>query len=180
MELQENRIFLRDIREEDISDYIRWYTVDTEWTDWDAPWESIASVNLDELTASLRKRISHASLPRRRMEIGLDSGEHIGWVSSYPINGDLAKLAVGINIPSSEQRGQGVGRLALGCWLRYLFEAHGCSGLYTQTWSGNVRMIKLAEKLGFYEVNRTIGIREVRGNVYDALTFEISRDRINM
>lgn len=180
MELRENRVILRDIREEDISDYIRWYTVDTEWTNWDAPWEPITSVNLDEMTAALRNRISHAPLPRRRLEIGLNSGEHAGWVSSYHIHGDPEKLAVGIDIPSPGLRGQGIGGLALGCWMRYLFEAHGCSRLYTQTWSGNVRMIKLADKLGFHEVDRTIGIREVRGNMYDALTFEISRDRFDM
>ena len=48
--------------------------------------------------------------------------------------------------------------------------------LYTQTWSGNVRMIGLAEKLGFRECRRKPGVRQVRGGTYDALTFRLDRD----
>ncbi len=29
--------------ESDIEDYVRWFTSDTEWGNWDAPWESYLS-----------------------------------------------------------------------------------------------------------------------------------------
>ena len=34
-------LILRDMTEQDIEDYVRWFTSDTEWGEWDAPWESI-------------------------------------------------------------------------------------------------------------------------------------------
>ena len=49
----------------------------------------------------------------------------------------------------------------------------GFDELYTQTWSGNERMIRLAEKLGFTECCRKPEIRTVRGQRYDGLTFQI-------
>jgi len=51
--------------------------------------------------------------------------------------------------------------------------------LYTQTWSGNTAMLRLAEKLGFAEVRRIEGIREVRGEKYDALTFAMTKEDFN-
>ena len=49
----------------------------------------------------------------------------------------------------------------------------GFDELYTQTWSGNERMIRLAEKLGFTECGRELKERTVRGQQYDGLTFRI-------
>ena len=51
----------------------------------------------------------------------------------------------------------------------------GVNELYTQTWSGNVRMLRCAEKLGFVECNRGVGTREVDGQRYDGLTFRIQK-----
>lgn len=58
--------------------------------------------------------------------------------------------------------------------MNYYFE-NGMDELYTQTWSGNVRMIRCAEKLGFVECNRNIGTREVDRQKYDGLTFRLER-----
>ena len=40
MEIYYQDIILRDYRESDIEDDIRWNTVETEWALWDAPWET--------------------------------------------------------------------------------------------------------------------------------------------
>jgi transcription initiation factor IIE alpha subunit len=37
--MKNKNIILRYIRESDIADYERWVTTETEWCDWDAPWE---------------------------------------------------------------------------------------------------------------------------------------------
>lgn len=36
-------------------------------------------------------------------------------------------------------------------------------------------MIRCAEKLGFVECNRNIGMREVEGKLYDGLTFRLEK-----
>ena len=39
MEIKYQNILLRDARESDIADDIRWNTTETAWALWDAPWE---------------------------------------------------------------------------------------------------------------------------------------------
>lgn len=166
--IQNKNITLRYIKESDIADYIRWTTTETEWCEWDAPW-------LDDVDDKFVQRQidSLGKTPERysKLEIETADGRHIGWVSAYKINGD--NLAVGIDIPAVGDRGRGCGYNALGLFMAYLFEHEDM--LYTQTWSGNTPMIRLAEKLGFTECDRIPGIREVRGGKYDALTFSVTK-----
>ena len=109
------------------------------------------------------------------------NGRHIGWVSSYLIDenyewvgknkdGQTVYRAIGIDICEPDLCGNGIGTNALRAFMNYYFE-NGVNELYTQTWSGNVRMLRFAEKLGFQECNRNIGAREVDGQKYDGLTF---------
>lgn len=113
------------------------------------------------------------------------NGRHIGWVSSYPIDenyewlgeikdGQTVHRAIGIDICERDMWGHGIGTNALRAFMNYYFE-NGMDELYTQTWSGNVRMIRCAEKLGFVECNRGIGTREVDRQKYDGLTFRLER-----
>ena len=39
MRIEFGSITLRDMVESDIEDYVRWFTVEREWENWDAPWE---------------------------------------------------------------------------------------------------------------------------------------------
>ena len=39
MKIESDNIILRDMIESDIEDYVRWFTVEREWENWDAPWE---------------------------------------------------------------------------------------------------------------------------------------------
>ena len=43
MKIKNENIILRDMIESDIDDYVRWFTTETEWSNTDAPWESIES-----------------------------------------------------------------------------------------------------------------------------------------
>ncbi len=173
-------ICLRDMVESDIEDYVRWFTAETEWMDWDAPWEAEKSDEEAERknwTAYYQQvKDRPADAPRWKFEIEAD-GVHIGWVSAYDDMGDFTPpekdaLAVGIDIPEKSCRGKGAGSAALKAFLDYL-RGRGHTVLYTQTWSGNLPMIALEKKLGFREIHRARGVRTVRGAAYDALTFQI-------
>ncbi len=59
MQIKYENIVLRDIIESDIKDYVRWFTVKTEWSNTDAPWESIES---DEETERTSWRVNTMSL----------------------------------------------------------------------------------------------------------------------
>lgn len=125
-------------------------------------------------------------VPRWKFEIEWN-GRHIGWVSSYPITeayewiassdikeGQRVYRAIGADICEPDVWGNGVGTEALRAFIQYYFN-DGVKELYAQTWSGNVRMIRCAEKLGFSECNRYVGTREVEGKTYDGLTFRLEK-----
>ena len=169
-------ITLRDMRQSDIENYVRWFTEETEWCNWDAPWEKEQTSEDAERASWTEYYESVRDLPndvvRWKFEIEYD-GQHIGWVSRYYDLGYMDNPenipAVGIDIPGLENRGKGVGEQALRLFMDYLHQ-HGCSSFYTQTWSGNTAMLRLAEKLGFREVCRKRDLRTVNGKAYDAVT----------
>lgn len=192
MAIRFENIVLRDMKESDIEDYVRWFTIETEWMDWDAPWEDNASDADSERRSWTsyyeRARAMPDDVLRSRFEIECE-GRHIGYVSSYFIDencnwilmrdineGRIAHRAIGIDICASEFRGRHAGTNALRAFIQY-FASHGCAELYTQTWSGNCRMVHLAEKLGFTVCQRVADKREVRGKKYDGLTFVLDMKR---
>ena len=172
MKLKNDKVFLRYIKESDIENYIKWTTVETEWQNWDAPWEQ--DENDDSFLIRQKEAVKETPQDYGKLEIENISGEHIGWVSTYYIDEDKEKLAVGIDIIPLSDRGKGYGKAALSLFMKYLFESRDV--LYTQTWSGNLPMIALAKKLGFAEVGRIKDLREVNGKRYDALTFAITKE----
>ena len=81
-------------------------------------------------------------------------------------------LAIGLDIPCMENRKNGCGTRAFQMYMDYLRE-HGHKSFYTQTWPGNLAMVRVAEKLGFQEVCRKENYREVNGKMYDAITWRL-------
>ena len=77
-----------------------------------------------------------------------------------------------MDIPEKQHRKKGYGSEAFQMYIDYL-RKHGYKSFYTQTWSGNLAMIKVAEKLGFKEVCRKENYRKVNGKMYDAITWRL-------
>ncbi len=188
MKIEFGDIVLRDMIESDIEDYVRWFTTEREWENWDAPWEK-EEADEEAERASWRKyyeSVKNLSEDACRWKFEIQwHGRHIGWCSSYRIDGKfewVGKIqegqtvyrAVGIDICEPDIWGGGIGTNALRAFINYYFDK-GENELYTQTWSGNVRMIRCAEKLGFTECHREIDFREVNGQKYDGLTFRLER-----
>lgn len=192
MQIQYKNIILRDYRESDIDDEVRWNTVETAWALWDGPWEMeerLANYNEEEDRRELRKFLEKPKEGHRwTFEIDTIEGVHIGAVNAYCIDEEYnwqeklpkeewktARWAVGIDISESSFWSGGYGTQALTAFVHYCIE-DGFTELYTQTWSGNERMIGLAHKLGFRECCRKKGLREVRGGIYDGLSFRLNLD----
>jgi len=173
--LNYKNIVLRPMLERDLVDEERWNTVETEWGEWDAPWESDEPFDIKKEREKLRKEMSNPPKVYSTLELDTDEGWHIGGVNRYFIDGDRELVAVGITIPPIEARRKGYGKNALVLWISYQFCHSDVEEIYTQTWSGNYPMVKLAKSIGFEEIGRIKGIRKVRGERYDDLTFSLSR-----
>lgn len=184
-------IVLRHMKESDIEDWVYWNTEETAWMDWDGP--DLQSEEFDE--ASFREECKQeldAPKEEFRNFYEMDAfGTHVGMVSSYPTAADFSHMSwkqaretgefwftLGICICESSFWNKGLGNQALTAFCCH-FLNHGKTNLRLQTWSGNVRMVRCAEKIGFVEVNRFVGNRFIRGNVYDGLTFQLDLARFH-
>lgn len=193
--LKGKEIILRDFIESDIEKRIYWETVENEWQLWDGPWEyegltdEEKEENLNSYIKTMRRWVEYdknlaSDAIRYRYQIVIDNEnqDYIGWCSAYCIDEDCnyteedKLLAVGIDIPDSKERGKGYGAQALCMFIKYLIDK-GIDDIYTQTWSGNERMVHIAEKIGFEEYRRKKEFRLVRGKKYDGLTFRLNMEK---
>lgn len=186
MELRYREIVLRDMVEADIDDQIRWWTVDTDWGDWDAPWKPLNPIDPVQYRQKLQNQIAQPKQGHRwSLEITTASGVHIGKTNSYLIDeqwnwlslldvapGQRVFHTLGIDLMEKDYWGSGLGTQALAAFILHHLD-HGIRELCLQTWSGNLRMVRCADKLGFAECHREVGYREVRGEIYDGLTFRL-------
>ena len=183
-------LVLRDYRLSDIEDEIRWTNHDTAWFYEDTPWMKMEPVDPDALRADMLEILSSLSEDaiRWRFEIEVE-GHHIGMVSSYYLDenfepipwesidqsqnaeGNHAVRALGIEICERDAWGKGIGGKALAALMEY-YRSLGERRFLLETWSGNLRMLGCAKKLGFTEVKRTSGVYSVNGKAYDALVLE--------
>lgn len=193
MEIHYKNIILRDYRESDIEDDIRWNTVETQWAEWDAPWETeedLASFDPGKFREEELERLKKTPRGFRwSLELDTAEGVHIGSVNAYLIDENLQWVrerdlkpgqksfpALGIEVNESAYWNKGLGTQALTAYIRYFLDS-GREELYLQTWSGNFRMLRCAQKLGFVECKRVVGLRHVRGAVYDGLTFKLDAEK---
>ncbi len=190
MKIRFENITLRDYILSDVEDEVRWTTVETEWFRSEAPWMKIEPADADELRNQMAEIIS--SMPkdaiRCRFEIEVD-GCHIGTLSSYYLDEnfeyipwdliDQSKNAIdnnsirclGIEICDMNYWGKGIGVKALTMAMRY-YHSFGENYFLIETWSGNLRMLRCAKKLGFYEVKRIKNVHVVDGQEYDEIILE--------
>lgn len=179
-------IVLRDYCEADIDDEIRWMNVETAWMKTDTPWEVYPPVDEAELRGHMMARINDMSpdAVRGRLEIE-KNGQHIGFVCSYFLSEDFESLdydemlaptialrTLGIEICEPQYWGQGIGSKALSAFIDY-YRSIGETTFLLETWSGNSRMIKCAEKLGFVICQRKSDVHIIDGKTYDALILKL-------
>ena len=84
MEIRHRDIVLRDMIESDIEDIIQYMTVETQWSDWDAPWESLDDFDADAYRESMKAYLQKEHSGHRwSFHITTANGQHIGRVNSY-------------------------------------------------------------------------------------------------
>lgn len=86
-------------------------------------------------------------------------------------------LEVGIVVFNENYWGQGIGYSGLKKWIQHIFdEKEDLVRIGLSTWSGNERMMKLAEKLGMTKEAVYRKARIVSGVYYDSVSYGILRE----
>ncbi|MBB6452424.1 RimJ/RimL family protein N-acetyltransferase [Salirhabdus euzebyi] len=103
-------------------------------------------------------------------------GNFIGTVSCYWVDRNTNWLETGIVIYDSSYWSGGYGSESYRMWIDFLFQSTNLHRLGFSTWSGNIRMMKAAAKLGMQEEARIRKARMVNGEYYDAIKMGILRE----
>ena len=83
-------ITLRDMKESDIADHIRWRTVETAWKDWDGPW---VPLSFDDPEGFRQKKLEQIrTLDKKRLR------EHMGKVDDQVMRRVDSAIAVSFGL----------------------------------------------------------------------------------
>lgn len=178
---QGKQIKLRDWMEADLAVFEGWYTGKKRWMDYDAPYyQKPTKEEVLKKIKSLQHSISTQNweTPRKRLVIAnKEDDKLIGTVSWYWQSIETNWKSIGIVLYNENYWGKGIGGEALKLWVDYLFEV--CPDIVRldlRTWSGNERMVKLSQKLGFKEEARFRMARIVNGEYFDSIGMGLLRN----
>ncbi|WP_420642189.1 GNAT family N-acetyltransferase [Candidatus Leptofilum sp.] len=179
-QIEGNRLRLHDWQLADLESYATWQQPGHRWQQLDGPYyPRTKPEEIPEQIAKIRGWIEKNAwpTPRRRLNIcDKNTDQLLGQVSWYWQSQETNWLSVGIVIYDPAFWGQGLGFEALGLWCDYLWHAMpDLARLDLRTWSGNVGMMRLAEKLGFKEEARFRDARIVNGEFFDSMGYGMLR-----
>lgn len=103
-------------------------------------------------------------------------GKLLGTVGAYWIDKGSIWLETGIVIYDKNYWNGGYGTEAYQLWIDFLFQTTNLHRLGMATWSGNKRMMKVAEKVGMKVEARIRKARKVNDEFYDAIKMGILRE----
>jgi RimJ/RimL family protein N-acetyltransferase len=145
---------------------------DLAWKQFDAPYFPFEPPTLESFEAGFFQSLCEG---RSAQLIEID-GRIGGQVSAYWEYEPTRWLEAGILIYSSKSWGSGVGQAALKLWVTHLFETFEVERIGLTTWSGNPRMIRCAERVGFTLEGRLRKCRYYAGTYYDSIRLGVLRE----
>ena len=175
-----SKTILRDPELSDLESIGYWMQPGHAWQKTDGPYYPRPSKEVvAEMLGKLEGAINAQNWPdlrQRFMVIHSLKNIVLGMVTRYWISEETNWPALGITIYDPEFWGKGIGYEALGLWCQYLFDNEPkFVRLDLRTWSGNIGMMKVAEKLGFTKEAVFRMARIVEGEYYDGLGYGVLR-----
>ena len=174
-------IVLRDWQYPDLPIWDHWMQPGHRWKELDGPYYPLPSDEgrarmLEQKRAEIEQ--GTGTFPPPSLVIAArDTDTFLGIVTWYWESRETFWPGMGIVIYDETRWGQGLGYEALGLWSDLLFRAlPEIVRLDLRTWSGNLGMMRLAEKLGYVEEARFRQARIVGDTYYDGLGYGILRE----
>lgn len=144
-----------------------------EWKKWDAPYFPLT--HIDFVTYKQQMLPSLTAIYPQQMVIEVD-GKLIGTVSYYWEHEPSRWLEAGIVIFDPNYWNDGYGTEALSLWIDNLFRTLPIVRAGITTWSGNIRMMRLAEKIGMKLEGRMRKCRYYNGEYYDSIRMGVLKE----
>lgn len=177
-ELIGEKVKLKTITEEDL--FPLWNLIygveEPEWKKWDAPYFPLEHMEFDAFKERQMKRMNEATEPTSWRLIQTKDGKTIGTVSYYWEHKPSNWLEAGIVIYDPCFWNGGYGTEALRMWVNHLFSSLPLVRVGITTWSGNERMMKVAEKIGLQVEGRMRKCRYYNGEYYDSIRMGVLRE----
>ncbi|WP_314023197.1 GNAT family protein [Gemella sanguinis] len=153
---------------------IMYTSKEPEWTKLNAPYFN--EFKFLDLDTFLLKNHNEFFLSDRVLGIFINNNL-VGIVTKHWESFITRWLEVGIVIYNEEYWSKGIGEKALKEWLDICFKEHPeIARLGLTTWSGNIRMMKLSEKLGLKLEARIRKVRYYKDVYYDSVKYGILRE----
>lgn len=174
--IQGNKVTLRTATPSDIENIYYWKYIDEkqEAKKWNGPY--IPEKHMSK-AAFLKEWANDEEIFEgvpSTLIIAVDE-QFIGVVGAYWVDKNTNWLETGIVTYNTAYWNGGYGSEAYRLWIDYLFENTPLHRLGMSTWSGNERMIRIAEKLGMQLEARIRDARIVDEKYYDAIKMGILR-----
>ncbi|ADC51569.1 putative acetyltransferase [Alkalihalophilus pseudofirmus OF4] len=169
-------VTLKEATEKDLDELYYWKYVEEEQAakKWNAPY--IPEPEISKMEFKQHWQETNEIIPNTPSALTIHTNEKlIGIVSCYWVDKHTNWLETGIVIYDKEYWNGGYGTEAYRLWIDYLFTTTDLHRLGMSTWSGNVRMMKAAEKIGMKEEARIRQARTVNGEYYDAIKMGMLR-----
>lgn len=169
-----NKVVLKKAIKEDIDELYFWKYEEKEQAakKWNGPYITEERISKEEYRKQWVQEI-FSDIPASLIIKG--DGKAIGYVGSYWVDKNTNWLETGVVIYDKNFWNGGYGSEAYKLWIDFLFRSTSIHRLGMSTWSGNVRMMKAAEKIGMKEEARIRDARMVDGNYFDAIKMGILR-----
>lgn len=174
-------IILREIEIKDLEDYLYWNHPSREFHKYNGPYYGRSSEEeLKKYVEELRTLLLSGQknvLKNKKIIADLETDEIIGQVNWYWKSQETLWMEIGIVIFNENYWGKGIGYTSLKLWIDELFgEKPELVRLGLSTWSGNIRMMKLAEKLGLSKEAVYRKARIVDNQYYDSVSYGILKE----
>ena len=163
--LKGQKTSIRPIEEDDIETMYQWYN-DQEVNLWSSgAWPLNTLQNKDQLAV----KFLDGSPDTYRYAILAANELFIGTVGFKEVNNPARSATLFVVIGNKTFWGKGYGTDALITFSRFLFTQWNFHRISLDTWDGNIRAIRVYEKVGFKIEGRQREARFVLGNYHDAI-----------
>lgn len=172
--------YIRDIQEKDLESYKELIQPDKKFHKFNGPYyKNKTSEEIEVYITEIKTKLYEHKQPQYFKKLIVDSKNEtlIGEVNWYWKSEETNWLEIGIVIFNEDYWGKGIGSIILPEWIDQIFiKFPEIIRIGLTTWSGNIRMIKLAEKIGLEKEAAFKKARIVNNKFYDSISYGILKE----